>query len=351
MFNALNRFISRLDQDVPTPAIHHREYGFQVLRNTAQELAVEPWFDFIVGINGRMIDDPNCDLFIQEVRNCAGSTVSLCLWSAKGQKVRTLHIPVPVIDVSLGLTLQWNSINTVSNIWHILDVPANSPADVAGLLPYSDYIIGTPDGVLRGEIDLGELVEQYIGRSLRLYIYNNEFDVTRELTINPSRDWGGEGALGCVLGYGALHRLPAPLSEPVAGPGETLFETENIQTKPEGPSTAYIDHITSNFADSSEKNNFLVPSELVVPTTSIAPSVAKSTKKRDKRFTPNPKTNFLDEYFTEGEKKSREIDHAPSGKNIPPPPPPKIDTPSKASATHENDVIPAAEEDTQIRAE
>lgn len=30
-------------------------WGFQVLRNTNEHLAIEPWFDFIVGINGRQI--------------------------------------------------------------------------------------------------------------------------------------------------------------------------------------------------------------------------------------------------------------------------------------------------------
>lgn len=53
MFNALNRFMSRLDGDQPTQ--HNREgsFGFQVLRNTNLDLQVEPWFDFIIGINGR----------------------------------------------------------------------------------------------------------------------------------------------------------------------------------------------------------------------------------------------------------------------------------------------------------
>lgn len=56
MFNALNRFISRLDGD-PTPAAreNHGAFGFQVLRNTNLQLAIEPWFDYVVGINGRMI--------------------------------------------------------------------------------------------------------------------------------------------------------------------------------------------------------------------------------------------------------------------------------------------------------
>jgi hypothetical protein len=56
MFNALNRFISRLDGDVQQQRREERgSFGFQVLRNTNLELAVEPWFDFIVGINGRPI--------------------------------------------------------------------------------------------------------------------------------------------------------------------------------------------------------------------------------------------------------------------------------------------------------
>lgn len=56
MFNALNRFISRLDGDAPQQRQQERgSYGFQVLRNTNMELAIEPWFDFIVGINGRAI--------------------------------------------------------------------------------------------------------------------------------------------------------------------------------------------------------------------------------------------------------------------------------------------------------
>jgi len=324
MFNALNRFISRLDADSPQTHNNHGTFGFQVLRNKTPELGIEPWFDFIIGINGRLIDDSDPALFSQEVRNCAGSTVTLGLWSAKGQRTRTIHIPVPVNGPSLGLTLQWTSLSSVSNIWHILDVPANSPADLAGLLPYSDYILGTPEGVLHGESGLGELVEDHIGRPLRLYVYNNEYNVTREITIHPSRDWGGEGALGCVLGYGALHRLPAPLSEPVAGPGETLFETENARFSNEeirphsaSPSQFFVP------GAGAEPTEFLVPAQLAAPLSTTTP------RKKDKKHAQGP-SRFMDDYFNEGEKKSREIDHAPSGKSTPPPPPPKAGGPPRA---------------------
>lgn len=57
MFGALNRFISRLDaapQDQQQSGVGGA-CGFQVLRNANQEIPLEPWFDFVIGINGRTI--------------------------------------------------------------------------------------------------------------------------------------------------------------------------------------------------------------------------------------------------------------------------------------------------------
>ena len=56
MFGALNRFIARLDaapeeQNTGSQA----GFGFQVLRNTNPDVPLEPWFDFVIGINGRTI--------------------------------------------------------------------------------------------------------------------------------------------------------------------------------------------------------------------------------------------------------------------------------------------------------
>ena len=66
---------------------------------------------------------------------------------------------VPTESPSLGLSLQWAPMSTTEDVWHILDVIPNSPADYAGLLPYGDYVIGSPEGIVRGENGLGELVE------------------------------------------------------------------------------------------------------------------------------------------------------------------------------------------------
>jgi len=78
-------------------------YGFQVLRNKNNDLAIDPWFDFIVGINGRTIDNPDGNLFATEVRNCAGSTISLGVYSAKACSVDILLL-FPATDIPIRVT-------------------------------------------------------------------------------------------------------------------------------------------------------------------------------------------------------------------------------------------------------
>jgi hypothetical protein len=59
MFGALNRFIGRLDSEPVAQATDQQlpdsTFGFQILKNTNKELALEPWFDFITGINGHFL--------------------------------------------------------------------------------------------------------------------------------------------------------------------------------------------------------------------------------------------------------------------------------------------------------
>lgn len=234
-----------------------------------------------------------------------------------------MHVSVPADTASLGLSLQYAPISVAANVWHVLDVPANSPADAASLLPYSDYILGSPEGALHGEAALGELVEDFIGRPLRLYVYNNEYDVTREVTITPSRDWGGQGAMGCVLGYGALHRLPAPLSEPVNAPGEMMFDGGVNEKSGE---TAFEQVAGQQPAAGGD---YLVPAQMVESAPISAPP--RGGKKKDKHgSSPN---KLMDDYFKEEEEKSREVDNAPASKSGGVPPPPKAGAgPPKAKA-------------------
>ncbi|KAL8710871.1 MAG: hypothetical protein Q9220_004675 [cf. Caloplaca sp. 1 TL-2023] len=343
MFGALNRFISRLDSEGPSQSSRDRSaYGFQVLRNKNIEIHIEPWYDFVVGINGRQIDTPDPSLFATEVRNCAGSSVSLTLWNAKGQRIRSLDLPIPSPSPTLGITLQWTSLTVTEDVWHVLDVIQNSPADNAGLLPYGDYVIGTPEGNVHGESGLGELVEDYLGRSLRLYVYNHEYAVTRLVTITPSRSWGGSGALGCVLGFGALHRLPMPMNEPIAGPGETLFETARFSNEENRPSStqpqAQSPSLYPPSTSATQSSDFLVPASLTSPPppppqSATAPIAGPPKGSRKPRNAAASNMTF-DDYFREGEQKSKEDDFAPSSKSaaLPPPPPKSAKAPSEAGS-------------------
>jgi len=94
------------------------------------------------------------------------------------------------------------------NVWHVLDVIEGSPAESAGLVPMGDWIIGWSGGVLSEENDFYELVEVHADKPLRVYVYSYDFDTIREAVLIPNRHWGGDGLLGCVFGFGLLHRIP-----------------------------------------------------------------------------------------------------------------------------------------------
>ncbi|KAL8931824.1 MAG: hypothetical protein Q9216_007058 [Gyalolechia sp. 2 TL-2023] len=352
MFGALNRFISRLDSESPSQSSRDRSaYGFQVLRNKNLEIPIEPWYDFIVGINGRQVDNPDPNLFASEVRNCAGTSVNLILWNAKGSRSRNITLPVPTPSPTLGITLQWTPLSVTEDVWHVLDVIANSPADTAGLLPYGDYIVGTPEGNVHGEAGLGELVEDYLGRSLRLYVYNHEYAVTRLVTLTPSRTWGGSGALGCVLGFGALHRLPVPMTEPIAGPGETLFETARFSNEEHRPSsTQPQSNSPSTYpppSSATQSSDMLIPASIAAPpppsaTLPTGAGPPKGAARKPRNVAASNMT--FDEYFREGEQKSKEEDFAPSSKNVAPPPPPPMS--AKSAPPQVKSPGPAAESES-----
>lgn len=238
----------------------------------------------------------------------------------QGQRTHTVTHPVPPTNSSLGLALQLAPLSSTQNIWHIIAIPSPlSPAYRAGLLPYSDYIIGTPSGTLRGEAALGELVEDHLDRTLVLWVYNSEFDVVREVELIPTRGWGGEGALGAELGFGALHRLPLGLGEEVEGPGEVVFAT------PDSASPAPGGGLPSSSGDYLIPANMAAPPPLSATQTRNVSSQSRSPAgRRAGKSRPGVSPNkAFDDYFAEGEEKSRAQDYAPSRHGTPLPPPPK----------------------------
>ncbi|KAF7385713.1 hypothetical protein HZH66_011555 [Vespula vulgaris] len=188
--------------------------GYHVLRvqddSPGQKAGLEAFFDFIVSIGNTRLDQDN-HILKDLLKANVDKEVIITVYSSKTQSVRQTVI-VPNMtwggQGSLGVSVRFCSFEGANeNVWHVLEVHPSSPAELAGLHPFTDYIIGA-DSVLHESEDLFTLIEAHESRPLKLYVYNMKDDSCREVTITPNNTWGGQGSLGCGIGYGYLHRIP-----------------------------------------------------------------------------------------------------------------------------------------------
>lgn len=196
--------------------------GYHVLRvqenSPGYKAGLEPFFDFIISIENTRLDQDN-ETLKEILKSNAEKPVKMLVFSSKTCKVREVSITPSSMwggQGLLGVSIRFCSFEGANeNVWHVLEVQPNSPADIAGLRSNTDYIIGA-DSVLHESEDLFQLIESHEGKLLKLYVYNSETDGCREITITPNRNWGGEGSMGCGIGYGYLHRIPIKDSPDVA---------------------------------------------------------------------------------------------------------------------------------------
>ncbi|EJD45085.1 hypothetical protein AURDEDRAFT_114208 [Auricularia subglabra TFB-10046 SS5] len=178
----------------------------------ASQTSLEPFFDFIVGVSGfdASAADITQDAALDELEALVarGLPLELIVWSSKTREKRLVPV-IPAPSGQLGLSMRVCRPGAAhDNVWHVLDVLEGSPAESAGLVPFGDWIVGWSGGPLCAESDLYEVVEAHIEKPLRVYVYSYDFDTLREVVLVPNRQWGGEGLLGCVFGFGILHRIP-----------------------------------------------------------------------------------------------------------------------------------------------
>uniref|UniRef100_K7F2W6 Golgi reassembly stacking protein 2 n=1 Tax=Pelodiscus sinensis TaxID=13735 RepID=K7F2W6_PELSI len=171
---------------------------------------LEPFFDFIVSINGSRLNKDN-DTLKDLLKASVEKPVKMLVYSSKTLELRETSVTPSNMwggQGLLGVSIRFCSFDGANeNVWHVLEVESNSPAALAGLRPHSDYVIGA-DTVMNESEDLFSLIETHEGKPLKLYVYNTDTDNCREVIITPNSAWGGEGSLGCGIGYGYLHRIP-----------------------------------------------------------------------------------------------------------------------------------------------
>uniref|UniRef100_A0A098LZV3 Golgi reassembly-stacking protein 2-like n=1 Tax=Hypsiglena sp. JMG-2014 TaxID=1550645 RepID=A0A098LZV3_9SAUR len=188
--------------------------GYHVLRvqenSPGHRAGLEPFFDFIVSINGSRLNKDN-DTLKDLLKANVEKPVKMLVYSSKTLELRETSVTPSNMwggQGLLGVSIRFCSFDGANeNVWHVLEVEPNSPAAIAGLRPHSDYIIGA-DTVMNESEDLFSLIETHESKPLKLYVYNTDTDNCREVVITPNTAWGGEGSLGCGIGYGYLHRIP-----------------------------------------------------------------------------------------------------------------------------------------------
>ncbi|XP_015688030.1 Golgi reassembly-stacking protein 1 isoform X2 [Protobothrops mucrosquamatus] len=208
----------------------------------AQRAGLEPFFDFILTIgHTRLNKEGNTlkDLLKANVEKA----VKLEVYNIKTMKVREVEvIPSNMWGGQglLGASVRFCSFQGANeHVWHVLDVEPASPAALAGLKPHSDYIIGS-DQILHESEDFFSLIDSHEGKPLKLVVYNTEMDSCREVFVTPNGAWGGEGSLGCGIGYGYLHRIPTQAAALKRAP-ETSSPLPSGDAPPEPPANGYME--------------------------------------------------------------------------------------------------------------
>ncbi|KJA24033.1 hypothetical protein HYPSUDRAFT_39165 [Hypholoma sublateritium FD-334 SS-4] len=233
--------------------------GLHVLRVTPSSPAfhsnIEPFFDFVVGFEGDSPSSEAIDASALEkiVESHENRTLNLHVWNSKTKQTRIVpvtpsrvwsqqsispndsqQLPSSAQPSLLGLSMRLCQLEMAAdNVWHVLDVLEGSPAESAGLVPMGDWILGWSGGVLSAENDFYDLVDAHVDKPLRVYVYSYDFDTLREVVLIPNRHWGGEGLLGCVFGFGLLHRIPPQPEDHIPGtiPAEVQERGDEYSTQ------------------------------------------------------------------------------------------------------------------------
>ncbi|XP_055721818.1 Golgi reassembly-stacking protein 1a isoform X1 [Salvelinus fontinalis] len=177
----------------------------------AEKAGLEPFFDFILSLGDHRLNQEN-DMLKDLLKTNVEKAVIMEVYSTKTMKLREVEVVPSNMwggQGLLGASVRFCSYQGANeNVWHVLDVDVNSPAALASLQAHSDFIVGA-DQVLQDSEDFFSLIETHEGKPLKLLIYNTETNACREVVVTPNGAWGGEGSLGCGIGYGYLHRIPS----------------------------------------------------------------------------------------------------------------------------------------------
>lgn len=251
-------------------------YGYHVHgvqpSSPAEKAGLQPFFDFILSLDHKRLNEEN-DLLKELLKANAERAVKMEVYSTKTTRVRELDVVPSNMwggQGLLGASVRFCSYQGANeNVWHVLDVEPSSPAALAELQPHTDYIVGA-DQVLQDSEDFFSLIEAHEGRPLKLLVYSTVTDGCREVVVTPNGAWGGEGSLGCGIGYGYLHRIPALSEVPEPKPSTPVPEE---QPPPELPNHGFTE--TPLMAPSSQSEDVLDLEQVTLQQAALPPPIQR----------------------------------------------------------------------------
>jgi len=236
------------------------ECGWRVLatddRGPCNEGSIIPFFEYIIGINGKRLDGVAVTLKEELQANCNKPT-ELTILNYKTLKTRKITV-CPSDDWGgvglLGLIITYDNFKTADErVVRVLSVFPDSPAMLAGLHPFVDYILGTDSCIFHGIDSFEEYISNNVDLDVTLRVYNSEVCQVREVKIRPTSQWGNatsQGILGCEVSSGLLHKVPDV-------PGETCIITvrETI-----GPDVIVGSNLEANVGEAGDHHaNNVIP--------------------------------------------------------------------------------------------
>ena len=195
--------------------------GFRVLgvqpSSPAAQVGLVSFFDFIVAANDVPLQTAAVEYFVTLIREFEDRPLPLRVYNCKNHSLREVTL-VPSKnwpgEGRLGVAIRYDCYSGAEEaLCRILTVEPNSPAELAGLIPSSDYLLGTQEQAFVDTDSLGKELEKYVDKTVELYVYNSDLDEVRVVVVMPSRSWGKKSGLdspilGADVACGFLHRLP-----------------------------------------------------------------------------------------------------------------------------------------------
>lgn len=251
-------------------------YGYHVHgiqpSSPAEKAGLQPFFDFILSLDNKRLNEEN-DMLKELLKAHMERAVKMEVYSTKTMRVRELEVVPSNMwggQGLLGASVRFCSYQGANeNVWHVLDVEESSPAALAGLQPHSDYIVGA-DQVLQDSDDFFSLIEAHEGKPLKLLVYNTQTDTCREVVVTPNGAWGGEGSLGCGIGYGYLHRIPA---QPDTSMVKSSTPVPEEEPSPRLPSHGFME--TPLVAPSSQSEDVLDLEQVTLQEAPLPPPIQR----------------------------------------------------------------------------